>query len=390
MAENKDKDKTQQAIADAEAREAARIAANQEEEAALRATQQAELEGMQAYNKAQYENVGQIVGDIQSKIDVAKAKDETAQKRENAYRYISGLGDTLSSLANLVGVANKASNQQQTYNSNAVVQKAEEARKARKIEMDDLSKRLDEMRIREREMKASGSLAEAQLRAKQARESLELNSKQRQNEQTARQYDAAQIRQAERDARADFIADRSYNAQQEQTKQAQENWQKTYNMQYAKFKEEQKGNKYNFTFADGSFDIPKDKLNEVNVERIFQMLPKELRDSIKGEQYTEIIPADDPMMEPTRKTSYKAPSLAQKLAAIGAYADSDSRIKDELLRLTEDKPKPSTTQQTYTTQSVTQPQSQNTIGANKGGWWYDQYANANQGDYVSDPFAEFN
>ena len=386
MAENKDKDKTQQAIADAEAREAARIAANQEEEAALRATQQAELEGMQAYNKAQYENVGQIVGDIQSKIDVAKAKDETAQKRENAYRYISGLGDTLSSLANLVGVANKASNQQQTYNSNAVVQKAEEARKARKIEMDDLSKRLDEMRIRERELKASGSLAEAQLRAKQARENLELNSKQRQNEQTARQYDAAQIRQAERDARADFIADRSYNAQQEQTKQAQENWQKTYNMQYAKFKEEQKGNKYNFTFADGSFDIPKDKLNEANVERIFQMLPKELRDSIKGEQTT--VYETDEFGDSQRKTGNKAPTLAQKLAAIGAYADSDSRIKDELLRLTEDKPKPTSAQQTYTTQSVTQPQSQNTIGANKGGWLYDQYVN--QGDYVSDPFAEFN
>lgn len=333
MAENKEKDKTQQAIADAEAREAARIAANQEEEAALLATQQAELEGLQQHNAAQYSNLGQIVGDIQSKIDVAKTKDETSQKRENAYRYISGLGDTLSSLANLVGVANNASNQQQTYNSNAVVQKAEEARKARKIELDDLSNRLDEMRIREREMKASGSLAEAQLRAKQARESLELNSKQRQNEQTARQYDAAQIRQAERDARADFIADRSFNSQQEQTKQAQENWQKTYNMQYARFKDEQNAKNYNFTLANESIDIPKDKLNEVNVERIFQMLPEEIKKNIKGEQYTEIVPNEDPMLEPTRKTSYKAPSLAQKLAAIGAYADSNEAIRNELKRL---------------------------------------------------------
>lgn len=333
MAENKEKDKTQQAIADAEAREAARIAANQEEESGLLATQQAELEGMQAYNKAQYENVGQIVGDIQGKIDAAKVKDETAQKRENAFRYISGLGDTLSSLANLVGVANKASNQQQTYNSNAVVQKAEEARKARKIEMDDLNNRLDEMRIRERELKASGSLAEAQLRAKQARESLELNSKQRQNEQAARQYDAAQIRQAERDDRADFIADRSFNAQKEQTKQAQENWQKTYNMQYTKFQDEQNAKNYNFTLANESIDIPKDKLNEVNVERIFQMLPEEIKKNIKGEQYTEIVPADDPIMEPTKKASYKAPSLAQKLAAIGAYADSDEAIRNELKRL---------------------------------------------------------
>jgi hypothetical protein len=159
-------------------------------------------------------------------------------------------------------------------------------------------------------------------------------------------------------------------------------------MQYAKFKDEQNAKNYNFTLADGSIDIPKDKLNDVNVERIFQMLPEEIKKSVKGEQTT--IYETDEFGNSVRKTGNKAPTLAQKLAAIGAYADSDSRIKDELLRLTEDKPKPSTTQQTYTTQSVTQPQSQNTIGANKGGWWYDQYANANQGDYVSDPFAEFN
>ncbi len=217
MAENKDKDKTQQAIADAEAREAARIAANQEEEAALRATQQAELEGMQAYNKAQYENVGQIVGDIQSKIDVAKAKDETAQKRENAYRYISGLGDTLSSLANLVGVANKASNQQQTYNSNAVVQKAEEARKARKLEMDDLSKRMDEMKTRERELKAAGSLAEAQMGVQHQKEQMNLKLEQekraREAEQNEREmrYKERQLAVAEKNAESSAIRAEAYD-----------------------------------------------------------------------------------------------------------------------------------------------------------------------------------
>lgn len=189
MEENKDKDKTQQAIADAEAaaaaQKAARDAANAEEAAALQALQVKELEGLQQYNAAQYSNLGQIVGDIQSKIDVAKAKDETAQKRENAYRYISGLGDTLSSLANLVGVANKASNQQQTYNSNALVQKAEEARKARKIEMDDLSKRADEMQARLREMKAAGSLNEAQMGVQHEKEQMALKSQQEARELAA-------------------------------------------------------------------------------------------------------------------------------------------------------------------------------------------------------------
>lgn len=357
---------------------------------ALSGTHKAESDAQAAYNQAQYNNVGQIISEVEGKIATAKQKDETARRRENAFRYVSGLGDTLSGVANLIGTAHGAANQQQTYNSNAVVQKAEEARKARKIEMDDLKKRLDELTARQRDIKAAGSLAEAQLKVKQDKEMYKLQSEQRAKADEAKRYADAQAHTAMREARADWAADRAFNAQQEQIKQAQENWQKTYNMQYAKFKDEQNSRNYNFTLADGSIDIPKEKLNEVNVERIFQMLPDEIKNNIKGEQYTEIVPADDPMMEPTRKTSYKAPSLAQKLAAIGAYADSDSRIKDELLRLTEDKPKPSTTQQAYTTQSVTQPQSQNTIGANKGGWWYDQYANANQGDYVSDPFAEFN
>lgn len=220
MATDPTKDKTQQAIADAEAeaaaKKAARDAANAEETAALQALQAKELEGLQQHNAAQYSNLGQIVGDIQSKIDVAKAKDETAQKRENAYRYISGLGDTLSSLANLVGVANKASNQQQTYNSHAVVQKAEEARKARKIEMDDLSKRLDEMRARQREMKTAGSLAEAELKARQAKdllnERIRLDSQAREDAWRDKQ----QAWREEEAARAQENADRAFAEGQRQ------------------------------------------------------------------------------------------------------------------------------------------------------------------------------
>lgn len=185
MATDPTKDKTQQAIEDAEAKKAAREAANAEETAALQALQEKELEGLQQYNTTQYENLGQIVGDIQSQIDVAKAKDEAAQKRENAFRYISGLGDTLSSLANLVGTAHGASNQKQTYNSSAVVQKAEEARKARKLEMDDLNKRMDEMKTREKELKAAGNLKEAQMNVQHLREQMTLKSKQEEKEREA-------------------------------------------------------------------------------------------------------------------------------------------------------------------------------------------------------------
>ena len=302
---------------------------------ALSGTHKAESDAQAAYNQAQYSNVGQIISDVEGKLSTAKQKDETARRRENAFRYISGLGDTLSGVANLVGTAHGAANQNQTYNSNAVVQKAEEARKARKIEMEDLNKRLDEMKIRQRELKAAGSLAEAQLKAKQDREMYQLQSQQRAKADEAKRYADTQAHTAMREARADWQADRTFAAQQDQ-------WKKNYDMQYAKFRDEQNAKNYNFTFANESIDIPKSKLNEVNIERIFNMLPEDVRNNIKGEQYTEIVPSDDPMMEPTRRTSYKAPSMTQKLAAIGAYADSNPAIVQELKRLSvtaPDKPK---------------------------------------------------
>ena len=291
---------------------------------ALSGTHKTEADAQAAYNQAQYNNVGQIISDVEGQIATAKQKDETARRRENAFRYISGLGDTLSGVANLIGTAHGAANQQQTYNSNAVVQKAEEARKARKIEMDDLKKRLDELTARQRDIKAAGSLAEAQLKVKQDKEMYKLQSEQRTKAEEAKRYADAQAHTAMREARADWAADRTFNAQQE-------NWQKTYNMQYAKFKDEQNAKNYNFTLADGSIDIPKEKLNDVNVERIFQMLPDDVKNNVKGEQTT--IYETDEFGNSVRKTGNKAPSLTQKLAAIGAYADSNENIKNELKRL---------------------------------------------------------
>lgn len=74
--------------------------------------------------------------------------DKERSKKENAYRYITGVGDLVSGFANLVGTANNASNQDQTYVAPELVKKAEAARKERKLEMDALNKRLDEMRAR--------------------------------------------------------------------------------------------------------------------------------------------------------------------------------------------------------------------------------------------------
>lgn len=178
MAEEKDLKNLETVEDETLAEQKARERKNMEEMTDLQATQTGESVALNAYNKAQYANMGEILNDVQSKIDAAKQKDETALRRENAYRYISGLGDTLSGVANLVGTTQGASNQNQTYNSHAVVQKAEEARKARKIEMDDLNTRLDEMKARQNELKTSGSLAEAQLKAQHDRERMALKNQQ--------------------------------------------------------------------------------------------------------------------------------------------------------------------------------------------------------------------
>lgn len=280
-----------------------------------------EMAALQQANQQQYTDVGQIVSEAETRLAALQQKDETAQKRSNAFRYIVGLGDTISGIANLVGTAHGAQNQQQTYNSNIVAEKAEQARKERKLETDKISARLDEMRARQRELKAAGSLAEAELKAKQARE-----------------VAAERIRQ-ETVAREDAWRDRQQAWREEEAARAQENWdknfeqsmkqwQQNYNLQYAKLIEEQRNKYYNFTFADGSIDVPKEKLNDVNVERIYRMLPEEVRNAVKGEAYTEY--ETDEYGNQKRITRYKAPTLYQKLAAIGVYADNDENIRNEL------------------------------------------------------------
>lgn len=317
--------------AEAAAAKKQRTTLDNQEIADLTAAQKAQTQALKDNNETLYKNQGEIIKAAEDKWNAAKQKDETARRRENAFRYISGLGDTLSGVANLIGTAHGASNQNQKYNSHAVVQKAEEARKARKLDIESQSKRLDELSAQLQNLKAAGSLKEAELAAAQMKEMAALKKGQRTAGEAEDKYYSTRGDQAVQAATSQFNANRTFNAQQEQTKQAQENWQKTYNMQYAKFKDEQNAKNYNFTLSDGSIDIPKDKLNDVNVERIFQMLPEEVRNAVKGEQYIDY--GTDEYNNMTRRTSFKAPSLTQKLAAIGAYADKDENIRNELKRL---------------------------------------------------------
>ena len=315
MAENKEKDKTQQAIEDAEAREAARIAANQEDEAALLATQKAELEGLQQHNAAQYSNLGQIVGDIQSKIDVAKTKDETSQKRENAYRYISGLGDTLSSLANLVGVANNAANQQQTYNSNAVVQKAEEARKARKIELDDLSNRLGEMQARLRDMKAAGSLNEAQMGVQHQKELMTLKSQQEERAREAA-YKERMLKVDEMNAQSAKIRAEAYEYGQENPKP----------------KATTPKPEHSFELPGGEIlDIPNHRWTDTAITSVYDAIPNELKTK-RARLVKDAAGRDVEQTDASGNTVYHTPTKQEMLNDIIRAAKVDENVANALRR----------------------------------------------------------
>lgn len=339
------------AMAEQEKRDAADMADTK----ALEEAHQSEQTALADYNKQQYSNLGEIVGDIQTKIDSAKAMDEAALKRENAYRYITGVGDTLASLANLVGVAELgASNQNQTYSSHAVVKKAEEARKQRKLEMEDLNTRLDEMKARQRDIKASGSLKEAEMKARHNRESLQLATAQRKAEEDAIKRNQERGYRAARDARQDFVADRAYEMQKKSAEQSVQQWKDSYDLQVQKYNREaaeaDAKNNYPLTINGEKVIIPKTELNDGQIGRIFSMIPESIRKTVVGKAFNE--KTLDEYGEEKVTTKYGAPSIGQQIAAIMAYAENKGytpksgehtpdQIAEEMIKLGADyKPTP--------------------------------------------------
>ena len=310
------------------------MTAEDKEMKALADAQQQQLRGEMGAADAQISSVADLLSVAEKERAAQRANDETARKRESALRYISGVGDAISGVANLVGTAYGASNQQQTYNAPGLMSKIDASRAQRTQKMEDLNKKIDELRQRETALKSAKSLREAQLNAAHAKEQLALKQQQ---EATAReeawkkkqynqQQEQFQFRKTQQEQENEYRKSQSETAQQQ--------WQKQYELQVKKFNEEQKDNYYNITLNSESLDVPKEKLNEANIERIFQMLPAEIRDSVKGEEYTKYESDPEfPGSEPIKTTGYHAPTAKQKLAAISAYADSDIKVKNELRRL---------------------------------------------------------
>lgn len=106
-----------------------------------------------------------LMGEVETKRKGLAQQDETKRKKEEAYRYVAGLGDTISGIANLVGTAHNAANQKQTYNAPELVQRAEALRKQRKLEMDDLNARLDELKRQKNAVESAKGLKQAEIKS---------------------------------------------------------------------------------------------------------------------------------------------------------------------------------------------------------------------------------
>lgn len=87
------------------------------------------------------------IDDLQKEADKAKEEDERTRRSESHRRYLAGIGDAFSSLANLYYTTKGSPNQVQTYASPLVNQSIERERARRKNEYDQIVARLDAARM---------------------------------------------------------------------------------------------------------------------------------------------------------------------------------------------------------------------------------------------------
>lgn len=106
----------------------------------------AQEEAVKAAYGAQVSGYDDFLGRVTQQQREHTIKSAEDEKKEAAYRYIAGLGDAISGVANLVGTAHGAASQQQEYNAPGIMAKAEAKRKERKLENEQLNARLNELR----------------------------------------------------------------------------------------------------------------------------------------------------------------------------------------------------------------------------------------------------
>lgn len=267
-------------------------------------------------------------------------KSEEQEKRANAYRYIAGIGDAISGVANLVGTAHGAANQQQEYNAPGVMAKAEEMRKERKLEMEELNARLDELRAQKAVLEGTRDLKLGELEGKKASELLGLelqkgrditaagqmlrdeNWKKKQFEQSASQFEENKALEREKiaenrrqfDAQEERIVEEAAKERESREKIAKANAEARIDAIIAKGKQDPKH----------QASVLKRNIVGVRDELAQKMGYKDYNDYLRYQQKGKV---DDVSKRDVRKTreerAAKYPEIEQFLVDLGMPEDMD-------------------------------------------------------------------
>ena len=278
----------------------------------LAAAQNDQLAAIKKYSESQVQGVSDLITLAEHEKAARMADDETARKRENALRYISGIGDAISGVVNLVGTVHGAANQKQTYSSSALEEKVEAARERRSKEMESLNTKIDELRQRVKDVKSAGSLQEAQLRANQAQEQLELRHQQ---EATAREQ---AWKQKEYELKEKDAETRRINAEAAETRA---NTPKSIG---------KPGEEYSFDLVGGEkATIPGHKWNESTLASIYAVVPDNMKTK-KPKVVKNIAGQNEIAKDEKGNIIYITPSKQEMLNDIVKAAASNQDVADAI------------------------------------------------------------
>lgn len=270
------------------------------------------LAAQKQYDAAEVKGVSDLIRLAEHERETMRANDETARKRENAFRYIVGLGDAISGVANLVGTAHGAANQKQEYNAPRLMEKIEQARAQRTQSMDELNTKLDELRGRERDLKTAGSLREAQLRAAHAKEQQAVRQQQ---EATAREQ---AWKQKEYELKQKDAETRRINAEAAETRA---NTPKSTG---------KPGEEYSFDLVGGEkATIPGHKWNESTLTSIYAIVPDDMKTK-KPKMVRNIAGQNEIAKDESGNTIYVTPSKQEMLNDIVKAAATNQDVADAI------------------------------------------------------------
>ena len=293
------------------------MTAEDKEMKALTDAQQQQLRGEMGAADAKISSVADLLSVAEKERAAKRANDAQAQKRENALRYIAGIGDSISGVANLVGVAQLgASNQQQTYNAPGLMSKIDASRAQRTQKMEDLNKKIDELRQRETDLKSAKSLREAQLNAAHAKEQLALKQQQ---EATAREE---AWKKREHELKVKDAETRRISAMASDTRA------EAYANKPAK--QYKPGEEYSFDLIGGeTVSIPGHLWNDAALTSVYAIVPDEMKTK-RPKMTKNAAGIDEIAKDAEGNIIYVTPSKQEMLNDIVAAAATNQAVADAL------------------------------------------------------------